>query len=114
MNYQPTTWATPLLNFAACVSLIGGIITGIAFGSQTFGGDFFSAAATWVGWAFFACGFAGFALLAALAVIADRLASIRYMISLQVADKLKALDASANKQPSRTSPVILRPGAGAE
>lgn len=113
MNYQPKTSATSFLNFAAIVSLIGGIITGLAFGSQTFGGDFFSVASTWVGWAFFACGFAGFALLAALAVIVDRLTGIRYMIGLQVADKLPTPDKSAS-QIVRGPLDILRPGTGAE
>ena len=114
MTFKPETRAGTWLNAAAVLSLVGGIITGLAFGTKSFGGDFFSAAATWVGWAFFACGFAGFALLAALAVIVERLTSIRYLLSLQVGDKLAHVDKTREEAKPQARPSPIRPGRGFE
>lgn len=105
MKFKPETHAGTWLDVAAVLSLIGGIITGLSFGTQTFGGDFFSAAATWVGWAFFACGLAGFVLFAACGAVIERLTSIRYMLGLQVTDKLDRDDDASSHATAREQSV---------
>jgi hypothetical protein len=94
-GFKRTSSATTWLNAAAVLFLVFGVIAGPAIGSQQFGGDVYSAQATWFGWAIFAFGFACFVLFASIAAVVARLTSIGYLLSLQVEDKLAREDRQA-------------------
>lgn len=104
-RYPARTSAPTWLNAAAVLFLAFGIIAGIAIGSTSFGGDFYSSQATWYGWAFFAFGFAGFVFFAGMAAVIGRLTDVRYLLALQTQDELAAV---ADAQPEG-SPAAQRP-----
>lgn len=87
-RYPARTSAPAWLNAAAVLFLAFGIVAGIAIGSTSFGGDFYSSQATWYGWAFFAFGFACFVFFASVAAVVGRLTDIRYLLALQTQDEL--------------------------
>jgi len=111
-RYPERTSATTWLNSAAVLLLVFGIIAGLAIGTTSFGGDFYSSQATWYGWAFFAFGFAGFAFLSGLAAVVGRLTDIRYLLALKAQNNPVEIEELPSKsaRPSVAVPLSTTTG----